>query len=375
MNYVINLNSMEDLDFISACPAEEILLQSSQFSRFGGMGFGQLLSAAGKLKSIGKKCTLAWDLLVPERLLSAFSDRLKEILPHIDAIRILDPGVGSFIAEHDADINLQLTLEHGSHNVTAISEWCRLLKKPPDKLVLSSQIPFENIPGFRHKVPADIELLVFGRIEILYSARKLLQPLRQKGDFGKNRRFIASKDRPSQKNSIIETSWGTVVFYDKYLNLLSKLGKIEHASVDSVRFEFFDAASRQFLELFFENSVTGNDAGRITGVEQTEGFFAGNDTDRLFENLSNPFIKRNVEKKIGSVIDAARDTYTFLEFTDPLPLPANIVFLSPERKEIPWRLEKVQDLNGTTHVQSLEPGYYTIPWVKSAVPGSIILNR
>ncbi len=372
MDTIINLRNTHHLQAICSSPINWVLLQSETFSRFGGLPDESLKDTISQLKRNRKKVVLAWDYLAKDDEPLSSLEFFKSLSEKIDFVRFLDPGLGKTLARLFPDVKLQLSLEHGSLNRYSVEYWTDIFKPSLERVVLSSQLPLATLESIRSSIPIVIEILGLGSIEIFYSRRRLLSSHLRPSDILDSNSYVASLDRPDQFNKIIQTSKGTIVFYDKPLNIFNRIPEIKKAGIDSLRIELYQNEHFNAVSGFFKKSNWPHALAECGIRDSFEGFLHSNETHQLFERLTNPIIRNEIENKIGVVFESVKNSHIVIEFTKQIRLPGDFRFISPEDKKINHRIEKIKDLKGNEYSDSLQPGIYIIPWVKYVVPGAII---
>jgi collagenase-like PrtC family protease len=372
MNHTINLRCLNDLEIIGNLPVSDILVQIEGFSRYGGVKPGDCPQIIDRIVSKQKKAVLALDSLFCESELEHKVQELKPYLSKFNSIRFLDPGLGRLISSMFPETKLELSLEHGSLNRSAIQGWIGSYASGLSKIILSSQLPLETIRSLVADIPLPVEILGFGPLEMFYSRRKLLEGFGNTDDSAVSDWKIASADRPDQLNQIYQTDRGTIAFYDKILNILSFRGKLGDLGVHSIRLEYqTDRQLQQIMEILNKSSCLSNQGFKIE-EDQTKGFIEDNQTHQHFIKLTNHHLDKSREKKVGSVLESVKNQYTAFQLDRNLTLPASVTFISPEGRDIPHQMFKVSDLKNKTYSGVLEPGIYRIDWIKYAVASSII---
>ncbi len=370
MKYTINLRCVSHLTHLRNLPVSDVLLQADPFCRSGGMELKELKESIFSLKDMGKKCVLSWDCLVKDDELSKSISLLEPFVDHLDSIRYSDPGIGGLLIDIYPDLDLELSLEHGSLNKYAVKSWIEHYKHKLKKVIFSLQMPLDVISTIAPTLRVDTEILAAGPVNIFYSRRSLLG---LDSDHGSSKAFtIASDDRPNQLNPIFATAKGSSVFYDKPVNIFSIEEKLHKAGIDYLRFEYlYEHELKEFSECVSQQgwrqaTLSYNKDNSI------EAYLLNNPTHELFSRLKNKFLTEKNEEKEGLVIEAVKPKYCLINLDVSLNLPIEVKFISPERKTIVAKLDVLHDLKGVEYQNNIKPGTYLCKWHKYVVTGSFI---
>lgn len=364
MKFVLNIGKIENLDVVMRIPVIEVVVQTSSFSLCGRISDDELLDVVKSLDSHGKKITLQWDSLCHdkeiERLINLFSDYSSLI----QSVRFADPGVGAYLKNRFPNLQLQFFMWDGHQNRAGILNWIQVFQPSLQRVIISNQMSRESIQKLGEETNVPIEIRVLGRLQLFYSARKLLDK--------QTEIRAVSTDRPSQFLSVEETSQGTSIYNDKDLFLLDKLDEIQKIGVDFLGVELNTTRQYQMFEDSFEKPGWVDTLKKSWNTPLTSGFFEQNKTDSLLTRLTNTYLKNEKQNQIGSVLESIKSVHTLLHLHQNLTIPRQVVFLTPERKSIRFELNKLQDLKGNMHQGEVSEGFYLLPWIKYVVPASIL---
>ncbi len=375
MNYIINMRNVKHLIRVLEIPINEVLLQTRTFSRFGEIDDKDIDDCIFQLQSKGKKIVLAWDILLKDKNFKELENGFRRLSEQINTVRFLDPGVGRFLSQRFPDCRLQLSLEHGSHNKTAILGWSQVFGQRLERVILSNQIPISTIESITKIPNVKFEMLGIGRIEIFYSARHLLGNNHQNHASFTKHSIVASDDRPNQLSPVFENEHGTIMFYDKELFIMDDLDIIEKAGIDHLRLEFYKDKQYQIVKKTAMRGDWTDQLKKSLDIKTTKGFFKSNQTHKLFTFLTNRYITDNQKNSFGIVIEAVKNKFTLIETAKYLTLPISVNFSSPEGKKVNYIINKVKDLKGKCYTKSAPAGVYLLPWIKYIVPTSILCFR
>ena len=368
----MNLFRAADMETVCRIPIDEVLLQPATFSRSGRIGDGSIETSIRALRSRKKRVVLDFNILVRDEQLAEFDRSSGGIFEKMDAVRFMDPGVGAWIAERYPKTALQMSLEFGSFNRTAIAKWVDVFGSRLQRVVLSNQIPLQELESITRSLPVETELMACGRVQLFYSPAKLLHPHFQQSEDSRMEMVCASEERPKRLLPVLENRHGTIMFYDQDLYILDMAEEIGRAGIRNLRFELYNKEQYRLLAEHFPSCGWERKLRACWKKETTRGFLRGNRTDLPLERLTNRFLKAGQENRIGTVLESVKNRHVVWELLRDIRLPQNIVLFSPEGKKIDYTLQSAQNLGGAHFSETLAPGYYRIPWLRYVVPGTII---
>ncbi|MCP4755634.1 MAG: hypothetical protein GY866_32625 [Proteobacteria bacterium] len=372
MKYVLNLGDTTYLPIVENIAIDEILLQTQSFSRTGRMNDQELSPCLSGLIKAKKSVTLNWDVLCSDRNLEEMGEVFADYSDRIEAVRFMDPGVGWYLKENYPELKLQFSMEQGHPNQIGVLNWIDIFSSNLSRIILSNQIPISVVKSIRQKIEIEMELLGLGGMEIFYSARSLLQPYGGKKKGEQIETSVASEDRPRQLSRVVQNKHGTLMYYDKELKLTDVLEDVEDAGIDLLRLELYEESHYRSLEKILAGKNRMETFTTDGREKTTKGFFQANRTHKLLEKLTNRFLQDEKRNRIGVVLEAVKNSFTLIELQKDVLLPAAAVFLSPEGKIIHYRIEIVKDLWKKEFRHSVSSGYYLLPWIKYAVPMTLI---
>lgn len=300
MNFISYAENITQVETLLQYGIFEIIVSCKELSRFHQNDFGTMMNLTNIIKKHNAKAILEWDVLYPENTLPD-ALRIFEKIPLHDfsAIRIQDPGLVHLIKNRYSWMPVHLILETGNHNLIALQKWEEYLGKQLARLVLSNELSREHLEKYARELNTPIEVLVFGRILLFYTPRKLLSPLeKEKTIKSYLTAFGTSEESPHSGFPIIENAHGTFMFNVKDLSLIDHLEELESLGVGNAR-----------LDLRFDNSMDQiRDLKNFKGTRPLiKGFYQINKTDILFSKLKNRKTNRKDFGFLGVVVDVERD--------------------------------------------------------------------
>ncbi|MBT4289373.1 MAG: hypothetical protein HOD92_18770 [Deltaproteobacteria bacterium] len=347
---------------------DEVLIQTKRFSRVGFIEDKDLDECFLKLKKSNKTLILDWNTLVKDSEIEVIKLHLLKVADKIDVIRFLDPGVGLLLKEILPQKELHFSMEFGNFNAWGIKNWVNCFNPQLTRIILSNQLPLAEI----RKIDVDIEIEIqgCGRIELFYSPRKLIhRSLNQSSD--SISLLGASEDRPTQISPLIENDSGTFMFYDKDLFILDGLS-FEDICPDYIRLELYHLDQFEMLAQTFPEPGWVKKLAKTLTSKTTRGFYRVNKSHAPLQRLTNKHIKKESEAKVGVILESVKKQHMIVEILKELMLPAQILFCSPEGKQVESTVRKVENLSGTVIEENIQPGYYKLPWIKHVVPASVL---
>jgi len=371
-DYCINIRNNNELSIINKIQISEILVESDAFSFAGEINDEKLIQCFSELQQFGKKPVLVWDLLSKDDQLSQKKDLLDRIINRVVAIRFRDPGVGLFIKELYPSIPLQFSTEHCYQNNLGVIEWVETFKPMLSRIVFSNQVPLAAINSVRNKIDVEVELLGVGPLEIFYSGRDLLANLPLNEQNIQRKLETASLDRPEQISNVISNAKGTKIFYDKVLFTLEEAETLQASGINMLRLDLSSFSQFQLLADYYPDADWISLLKKSESKKTTIGFLNRNHTDNPFKKLTNQFLKKEIQNRIGLVLESVKNSYTLIRLIQPVKLPMVFNFFSPEGRVIKLKVCELKSLQGKKFEKVAPKGLYIHHWIKYTVPMSLI---
>ncbi|MBU2647446.1 U32 family peptidase [bacterium] len=372
MKFVLHLSEIDYLESVIKINITDVVLQTSRFSVTGRISDNDLFDVLEKLNFCGKKVILLWDILCHDDDILHLADILIQHAKQISSIRFADPGVGAYLKNRFPDHGLQFLMWDGHQNCSGVLEWINAFEPSLNRIILSNQIPVQTIRKLRQDTAIPIEIKGLGRMQVFYSARRLLGNQYPQSMDTPRQVVAASTDRPSQFFPVVENRHGTAIFNDRDLCLLDELETIQTAGVDYFGLDFDSMNQFKILENGLDPKEWVDPVKSSWNRPITKGFFFNNRTDALLDKLTNAFLRDDKQHQIGLVIESSKNGHTLFHLQQNLVLPQRVLFLTPERKKIPFEIVKLHDLKGKVYMQTAHEGYYLLPWIKYVGPASVM---
>lgn len=349
--------------------ADDLILSTYEFSRHGQISF---YDACELISNTEQQFIFDWDILVSEEEFSKFENLFSKLdQQRLQAIRVQDVGVLQYVLDK-TNLPIQLVLESGNRNLIGIKKWSQMLGDRLDRLILSPELDKEELKQIRSEINCPLEVLVFGKILLFYSPRKLLSPQFEKGNDEHLKVSGKSEESPHRGFSLIENSHGTFMYNPKDLNLIPYFDEINDIGIDYCRIDNrdFSKETAKYLEKKqFEKLISSHPRPLI------KGFFHRNKTDVLFKKLKNQKLLIKDQSYVGNIVDVIKEKQIAINLANkerPLRLGDELILLTPEGKRKEFQIEKLKNLSGDFVAQTTDEQLILIPYpsnlsIKTAV--------
>ena len=318
-------------------------------------------------KIFAKKLIIVWDVLPNDENFELQKKIFEQFSSFFSKVRFQDPGIGLFLEKNYPEIDLELSLEKFSHNIYSILEWQKFFQKRLQKIIFSNLTPLSTIKKWRPQIFSKVEILGFGKLEIFYSPRALLEEESQKEV------FIESIDRLGAWNKLVQNSSGSILYNSKDICLLDYLQEIQEAKIDAIRIEPNNLTQLDLIQQALVSKQGLKSLTTLWKAEYLAGFFRANKTNKQFSMLKNKHLypRQKDLKKIGKVIESKKGSYSLINLTETVILPCLIFIYSPEKKILELELKTLQDLQKKA-VLKTKNAYYLTDYIPQAVANSLI---
>lgn len=392
MKLVYPLTRASEVSSLLSSAADEFLICSSEFSRFGELSLSEAQDVATKFRDAGKRSVFCFDILMTENVFAKKIALLNQVdLSLFDAVRVQDPGALELMREHPSNLPVQLILETGNHNTKAIHTWAQIAGERLERLILSLEWPKAELLKLLAEKKYEFELMGLGPILLFYSPRSLVRPL-VKGDEADQRYILDvyanSEESPHKGFRVLENSHGTFMFHPKHHGLLSEVLELERAGLFAFRVELLASDSLEILErvaglLALTSETEVKESARLISEEYThtliQGFYKVNKSNVLFKKLKNDRLSARSDLLIGHVLDYKKGRPLLVKNLHPtrdVVLGEELRFLSTEGKTKTIVLDRLQNLHGDL-IAKLAPGELGLfPFVGSmSVKSQVFWNQ
>jgi putative protease len=386
MEFNTFVQSSADLEQCVKAPnLSEILLEPTQLTRQGILTQQQAYELAKQAVEQGLKPVLVWDILTPEHQLNAITQQLTQWnLSVFSAIRVCDPGVAWWVKTYLPNLPIQLIVETGNHNREALQGWCDIFGESLNRLILSIELPEQKLVEYCQTLPVNCELLGVGPILLFYSPRSLLS-----NHFSETESqlqieaTIISEDSGNRPFPTIETPQGTFMFLDKDQFILDQLDTLKTAGLHTIRLDLrhFNQPekTRVDIEKVCQQTLTHPATLRKQWPRPTRApFFKINRTTAIFSRMkskSKLSAYRN-QNALAEILTGESGNYVVFYSWRSFDIAQVQSLILPTGQEISIPETIVfRNIDGEK-IQACDPEQILVtPWIKKAMPGSILLSR
>lgn len=346
---IIQLEAIINSDSISK-DNHELIVGSTLFSRYSKTSLDEMLSIVSMANKNNLAVVLEWDSLNQEERFQKICLEIDRLPLHeFKAIRLQDPGAVEYIKNKYPWLKIQIILENGNHNLLGLNRWVEYLGEQCERLILSNELSREMLREYSLVITKPLEVLIFGRILLFYSPRKLLSPLEKQEAENQIEAFGTSEESPHSGFPLIENIHGTFMFNVKDLYLLDHLQELNEMGIQHLRVDlrFDDTFSLHAGNVFklFKGEMTESELNIKKNHPRPliKGFYNINKTDVLFTKLKNKRTQRQDRNYLGEIVDVERDVQLALMIkVDGIDRSkiGEIKLVTPEGKEkivqLPW---------------------------------------
>ena len=375
---VLAVDLLSRLQLVAAEGIEEVIIAMGDFSRLGTLSISQGLQLARKAREWGIRPLLQWDLLMTEEVFQRQVGQLSPLLKsgEFHALRLQDAGALQWALER-SDIPLHWIAETGNHNLLGLQKWVELIGTRLERLVLSCQIPREQLQLYGRELKIPLELLGLGPILLFYSPRHLLE------NFGHAQtqeiRLLASSEESAHKHFPVRSNrHGTFLFHQKHHWLLQYVDDLAQMGVTHLRLEVeSDNMFHQALQLLQSPTTASLEKFQKTyRAPLIRGFYHRNKSHQLFPKLKNEGLEKFREQAIGEVIGVERGQFLGVHLREKarLEVGQRYSIQTPEGKEILFTLHRLQnpDFSPATCISG---GLALIGHLKGVGPRSLVVGK
>lgn len=393
MQFNTFVSSRRDLErCVNAPHLEEVLLEPALLARQGKLGESDVQTLAAEATQRGLRPVLVWDILMPERVLSAVGDRLRQWELHrFAAIRVCDIGAAYWLKAHAPEMPLQLIVETGNHNLEALRGWCDILAGSLERLVLSIELPEKQLIEYCQTLPIACELLGVGQILLFYSPRSLLSTHisaphedaveQTDDDIPYLETTVAFEETPQRPFPTVETAHGTFMFLDKDQFILDRLEGLKAAGLHTVRLDLRhlgrDRDVAIDIDRICQQILDDPIALRKNWVRETRApFFNANRTTSLFDRLKSKLSDYSSPARLAEVVAAEKGKYTVFYSQQSFHASQikSIALPTGEELSLPEDLA-LRNLENQP-LEAIAPEQLIVTnWIKKAVSGSLVLGN
>ena len=387
MQFNTFISSVSDLERCVHAPnLQEVLLEPLLLARRGRLSLQEVEFLASEAVKYSLHPVLVWDILMPEQIMKEICEKISRYnLDKFSAIRVCDPGAAWWVKTHFPQLKIQLIVETGNHNLEALQGWCEVLSGSLERLVLSIELPEQQLIEYCQKLPAACEILGAGQILLFYSPRSLLSKHLSVGGSEEIRYLettVASEESQNRPFPTLETVHGTLMFLDKDQFILDRLASLEKAGLQMVRLDLRHLSQDGNIAINIDQicrQILDNPAAlRTQWPRPTRApFFKANRTTSIFHRMKSKAKLAAYRNEIGLAEIVAVESKTSVIFyaLQPFELSQinNLILPTGEERELPTDLE-FRNLNGEAITRCDREQILITHWFKKAMPGSLLLG-
>jgi putative protease len=290
------------------------------------------------------------------------------------AIRVADLGAAHWVI-NNTDRNIELICEAGSHNIDALCVWCNIFKDRLVRLVVSHEIPENDLVDLCREVPCKVEILGAGRIEMFYSPRPLLSNNFELGPDGQKEVTVSSPDSHNRPFPVVETAHGTMMYLHRDRFILDRWKKFMEMGVASLRVDLRHLSGAG-------HAAEGIEAV-VHAIEEMEVPQWPNPTSAPFRQANNTLrssarIRERLDRVrssacIAQVIASETERYTVFQVMRASEIRNGLQVIIPTGEEMVLPTTNFRDSKNNP-VLSFVPGQVLVtPWIRKLVPGSVLM--
>ena len=359
MKGVFFLKNIDELESIESallggdCNKIELILGTRKLSRLGELNDEDIPQAIKFCQKNNIPVFLEWDILMTENNFQQCISNLNKFdLSAFDAVRVQDIGAYHYLLKH-TDVQVQLILESGNHNLVSILKWEDVAGSRLDRIILGIELPKNIIKKYTSSLKTSCELQVLGKILLFYSPRSLLaRPLEIGGD-----QLLAkasSEESPHKGFSVIENSHGTFMFLPKDQFLMDIYSDVSEVGLEYLRFDHRflegDVSLNETMKLFLTNCSSLWESFKASYTSRfIRGYFNVNKSDAIFPKLKNYRTLKKSNSYIGKVVDVKKDQYLaislFKNNSKNLQIGDVIEISAPDGKVKKMEVKTIKDIS------------------------------
>lgn len=343
MKHLTYARTLHDLNMIKGHGHQEVILEHQSLSRLGKADTTSFIELASRARELGLRVLLEWDILMTENVFSKVVQDLPALFPHVDSVRVQDPGAFEWIIKN-SKLPIQFIAENGNHNEKALQGWIDHGQGRVERIILSIELNRDVLGNLIKDLSVPCELLGFGRILLFYTPRALLSPL-QDDKLTYNEELTAlgeSEESPHKGFPVVENRHGTFMFHIKEFSLVEYMEDLKVLGLDTFRLDLREEGLT-YLDLLNEPEKLKE----AYPQDLMRGFYLVNKTDVLFPKLKNHRLQKRDGLYIGEVMEAEKGSHLAIIVKNPKGLQKNqkIKILHPKGEEFEVEVRNLKDLS------------------------------
>jgi len=354
----------------------DVLIEPVHLARLGSLQWPAVLGLAELATRKAFNPILVWDILMTQGEFRATTSRLCAAdFKNFEAIRVADLGAAHWVIAN-TDCNIELICEAGSHNIDALRVWCDIFKERLVRLIVSHEIPENELAELCNQVPCRIEILGAGRIEMFYSPRPLLSKNFTLGDDGKKEVTVTSPDSHNRPFPVVETAHGTMMYLHRDRFILDRWKKFIEMGVASLRVDLRHLSTPEHAAEGIESVAHAIESSEVpTWPHATSApFRQANNTLRSSARIRERLDRVRSSACIAQVIASESERYTVFQVVRAAEIKSGLQVIIPTGEELVLPTTNFRDSKNNP-VSSFIPGQILVtPWIRKLVPGSVLMT-
>jgi len=388
MQFNTFVSSIADLERCVKAPnLQEVLLEPLLLARQGKLSLETVEFIASEAAKRSLHPVLVWDILMTEQMFTEICQKITQVNLNIfSAIRVCDPGAAWWVKTHFPQLKIQLIVETGNHNFEALLGWCEVLSGSLERLILSIELPEQQLIEYCQKLPVGCEILGVGRILLFYSPRSLLAQhlsVNSSEEIRYIETTVASEETQNRPFPTLETVHGTLMFLDKDQFILDQLYSLEKAGLKTVRLDLRHLSQADNVAVNIDNicqQILENPTTLKTQWPKPirAPFFKANRTTSIFHRMKSKAKLSEYRHEIGLAEIVAVESKTAVIFYALQPFNFSqihaLILPTGEERELPEELE-FRNLKGEVITKCDGEQILITNWFKKAMPGAVLLGK
>lgn len=388
MQFNTFVSSIADLERCVHAPnLQEVLLEPLLLARQGKLSLETVEFIASEAAKRSLHPVLVWDILMTEQMFTEICQKITQVNLNIfSAIRVCDPGAAWWVKTHFPQLKIQLIVETGNHNFEALLGWCEVLSGSLERLILSIELPEQQLIEYCKKLPVGCEILGVGRILLFYSPRSLLAQhlsVNSSEEIRYIETTVASEETQNRPFPTLETVHGTLMFLDKDQFILDQLYSLEKAGLQTVRLDLRHLSQADNVAVNIDKicqQILENPTTLKTQWPKPirAPFFKANRTTSIFHRMKSKAKLSEYRHEIGLAEIVAVESKTAVIFYALQPFNFSqihaLILPTGEERELPEELE-FRNLKGEVITKCDGEQILITNWFKKAMPGAVLLGK
>lgn len=388
MQFNTFVSSIADLERCVHAPnLQEVLLEPLLLARQGKLSLETVEFIASEAAKRSLHPVLVWDILMTEQMFTEICQKITQVNLNIfSAIRVCDPGAAWWVKTHFPQLKIQLIVETGNHNFEALLGWCEVLSGSLERLILSIELPEQQLIEYCQKLPVGCEILGVGRILLFYSPRSLLAQhlsVNSSEEIRYIETTVASEETQNRPFPTLETVHGTLMFLDKDQFILDQLYSLEKAGLQTVRLDLRHLSQADNVAVNIDKicqQILENPTTLKTQWPKPirAPFFKANRTTSIFHRMKSKAKLSEYRHEIGLAEIVAVESKTAVIFYALQPFNFSqihaLILPTGEERQLPEELE-FRNLKGEVITKCDGEQILITNWFKKAMPGAVLLGK